>query len=339
VRAGEHIESLRRERTGLPFAGTAMAGLVPESISHEGYAKQAVHSYWDDLFALAGLADAAELAGVIGDATRAARFAAAHDGLARDLAASVRRVIADRGIEHVPASVELADFDPTSTAIAVTVAEAEALLPPAALARTFGRYTEEIARWRGGAPARDAYTPYEARNAEALVRLGRREEAFEVLRFVLDGRRPAGWNVWPEVIATDRSAPRFLGDMPHGWGGATFVRAVRTMLAYEHRRDQALVVAAGVPDAWLAHPSGVAVRDLPTHWGPLGYRLRRAGTRRLRMDLAAGVHVPPGGIVVAPPLRAPLARVRVNGRAVPAGEAGTVVVRRLPARVEMEERE
>lgn len=338
-RAAAHVEALRRERTGPPFAGTAMAGLVPDSISHEGYAKRAVHSYWDDLFALAGLADATELAADVGDAARAAALAAERDGLGRALAASVRRVIADHGIDHLPASVELADFDPTSTAIAVTVAEAEGLLPADALARTFGRYADEVARWRAGEPARDAYTPYEARNAEALVRLGRRDEAARVLAFVMDGRRPAGWHVWPEVIATDPVAPRFLGDMPHGWGGATVVQAVRTMLAYERIRDEALVVAAGVPDAWLAgDPGGVAVRDLPTHWGLLGYRLRRTGPRRVRMDLDAGVRIPPGGIVVAPPLRAPLARARVNGEVVRAGADGTVVVRRMPARVEMEER-
>jgi hypothetical protein len=37
----------------------AFFGLLPESISHEGYAKRAVHSFWDDLFALRGLQDAA----------------------------------------------------------------------------------------------------------------------------------------------------------------------------------------------------------------------------------------------------------------------------------------
>ena len=30
-------------------------GLLPESISHEGYSSKPMHSYWDDFFALQGL--------------------------------------------------------------------------------------------------------------------------------------------------------------------------------------------------------------------------------------------------------------------------------------------
>ena len=37
-------------------------GLLPVSVSHEGYLAQPVHSYWDDFWALRGLRDAADLA-------------------------------------------------------------------------------------------------------------------------------------------------------------------------------------------------------------------------------------------------------------------------------------
>jgi len=335
ARAAEHIETLRALRLGEDFAGTPVRGLVPESISHEGYAKRPVHSYWDDFFALRGLADAAAVAAVVGDHARQARFEGAHAALARDLAASIRQVVAAHGLDYVPGSVELADFDPTSTAIAVTLGGAEALLPPDLLARTFTRYHDEVVRWQRGQPSRDAYTPYEVRNAEALVRLGRREEAFDVLRFVLAGRRPSGWQQWPEVVWRDPAAPRFVGDMPHGWGGADFVRALRTMLVYE--RGETLVVAGGVPETWLADPAGVEVRHLPTHWGSLDYRLRRTGPHAIRADLAGPLRVPRGGIVLAPPLRGALAAARVNGRPVRPGADGTVVVYALPARVELEE--
>ncbi len=42
-------------------------GLLPESISHEGYAAHPVHSYWDDFWALRGLEDAARLEGLAYD--------------------------------------------------------------------------------------------------------------------------------------------------------------------------------------------------------------------------------------------------------------------------------
>jgi hypothetical protein len=43
---------------------------VPESISHEGYASQPRHSYWDNFFVLRGLKDAAAMAAVLGEDAR-----------------------------------------------------------------------------------------------------------------------------------------------------------------------------------------------------------------------------------------------------------------------------
>ena len=43
----------------------SLYGLLPESISHEGYSEKPMHSYWDDFFALRGLKDAVEIAKVL----------------------------------------------------------------------------------------------------------------------------------------------------------------------------------------------------------------------------------------------------------------------------------
>jgi hypothetical protein len=58
---------------------------------------------------------------------------------------------------------------------------------------------------------------------------------------------------------------------------------------------------------------GVMVHGLPTWWGSLGYRLRREGPDALRLELDAGLRVPPGGIVVRPPLPGPLAGAEGDG--------------------------
>ena len=42
-------------------------GLMPASISHEGYSAKPMHSYWDDFWALTGYKDAVELARVLGN--------------------------------------------------------------------------------------------------------------------------------------------------------------------------------------------------------------------------------------------------------------------------------
>jgi hypothetical protein len=334
--AAAHLDTLRAERLAPHYRDTPLYGLLPESISHEGYHRKPVHSYWDDFFGLRGLADAAALARVVGDPPAAARYGNASREFRAAVRDSLARVIRERRIDYVPGSVELADFDPTSTAIAVTVAGAADVPPRPALLHTFERYHDEIVRWRAGAPARDGFTPYEARNAEALVRLGRREQAQDVLAFVLAGRRPPAWQAWGEVVWNDTAAPRFIGDMPHTWAAQAVVQTLRTMLVYERDHDEALVLAAGVPRAWLDDPAGVAVEGLPTHMGPLTYRLARSDPRTVRFEVAAGPTVPAGGIVLAPPLGR-VGRVLADGRPVGPGADGAVLVRTLPVVVTWED--
>jgi len=72
VKTVRYIQSLRSERkTDTYRNGTpeerALYGLVPQSISHEGYSDVPRHSYWDDFFILRGLKDAAAIAGILGE--------------------------------------------------------------------------------------------------------------------------------------------------------------------------------------------------------------------------------------------------------------------------------
>jgi GH15 family glucan-1,4-alpha-glucosidase len=84
LRAVDAIAALRAQRTTAAYRGTAFFGLLPESISHEGYASHPVHSYWDDFFAVRGLADAADAANVLGETAEAQRIGALHDAMRAD---------------------------------------------------------------------------------------------------------------------------------------------------------------------------------------------------------------------------------------------------------------
>ena len=144
-------------------------------------------------------------------------------------------------------------------------------------------------------------------------------------------RRPPGWNQWPEVVWRDPRYPGFLGDLPHAWVAAEYVRALLDCLAYERETDHALVLAAGVPAAWAAD-GGVAVRGLRTPYGTLDYTLA-ASRSWVRMRIAGRLRLPPGGLAVQWPFAG---RITVNGRpAVRAsgGGGGETIVRELPADV------
>ncbi|MEW6269516.1 MAG: discoidin domain-containing protein [Thermodesulfobacteriota bacterium] len=314
----------------------AFRGLMPESISHEGYAGHPVHAYWDDFFTMRGLKDAVELALAIGDDERARSFAELRDAFRADLYASLERTIARHDLDYIPGSVELGDFDATSTAAAITPCDELDSLPPDLLAKTFDRYLAYVRDRASRPPDDEGYTPYEFRNVAALIIMGRRDDAWELLELLLADRRPEAWNQWAEVVWRDPTTPRFIGDMPHTWVGSSFMRAVRTMYAYEHEAEASLVLAAGLPLSWLVEGRGVGVKRLPTHHGVLHYTLRRDGANAMLFHLSGDLIVPAGGIVLDPPLPAPIAAVTIDGEPQTVPPDGRVVVRRVPAAVRVE---
>jgi len=92
------------------------------------------------------------------------------------------------------------------------------------------------------------------------------------------------------------------------------------------------VLAAGVPEAWLAAP-GVRVRGLPTRYGPLDLALAATGDGGVRVVLGGGLARPPGGIVLVSPLARPLREVVVDGRMVALDTRAIVRLRDVPAEI------
>jgi hypothetical protein len=331
--AVDYMAELRGKRTTDAYRvpeNTAYFGLLPESISHEGYSSHPVHAYWDQFWALAGLRAAPLLANVVGDVDRVAAYGELRDAFATDLTASLPRAMAMHNIDFVPGSVELGDFDPSSTAVMVNLLGDEPSLRPA-LDRTYARYLDEIAGRRAGTRGWEAYSPYELRNVEALTLLGRTLEAHALLDWLMADRRPLAWNQWAEISWRDPKSPSFIGDMPHTWVGCIFVHALRTMLVHERAADRAIVVGAGVRPDWLAR--GVSARRLPTKSGVLSFTMRADGPDAVRVRIAGDLAVPSGGLVVTSPGDRPLRRVTVDGRAVAEFTAGAVTIDRVPADV------
>ncbi len=325
------IERLRAERTTAAYLGSDAYGLMPESISHEGYSSRPVHAYWDDFFAVRGLGDAADAAAELGHAGEAARLLSSRDAMRVDLHRSIAATMARHGLDVLPGSVELGDFDPTSSAIALDPCAEGQRLPQQALRRTFERYWEEFDDRRSGRRANDAYTAYEVRNTPALLLLGEKQRAVELLEWLIRDQRPPAWRQWPEVTTRDPRAPRFLGDLPHGWIASSFVRTLRRMIAFERADDGALVLGAGIPEAWVRDGQGVRVRGLATHAGPLDLAIRAEGDDRVVVTLGDRLRWPAAGVVVESPLARTLTRVVVDGTAVVPDDPHRIVLR-APAR-------
>ncbi|WP_276967927.1 coagulation factor 5/8 type domain-containing protein [Metallibacterium scheffleri] len=308
---------------------TLYYGLMPRSISHEGYSAKPMHSYWDDFWSLRGYRDAAWLAGQLGHARQQQAIARAADDFQKDFFASIRNAARWHHIDYIAGSADLGDFDPTSTTIALSPVGVQHALPQDLLRDTFARYWRNFeVRSDGHAPWRD-YTPYEWRNVDAFVRLGWRARIPALLRFFFAGQRPAAWHQWAEVVWRDADAPHFIGDMPHAWVASDFLRSALDMLAYQRHRDHALVLAAGVPPQWL-EDGGIRIEGLRTPWGSLSYHYWRAVDGSVQLQIPAGSAMPPGGLVLTWPYVAAPGATMLDGQPVTwSGEQ--LRITRLPA--------
>jgi hypothetical protein len=304
-KAVEYIESLRATRMTDEYGNVeglerAKFGLMPESISHEGYSAKPMHSYWDDFWTLRGLEDAAYIAGRVGEPSFEAQAAAAAESIRACLYDSMRRTMALKGIDFIPGCVELGDFDATSTSIGVFPIGEHGRIPEPQLTNTFDRYAKWFDARAGGLMNWRDYTPYEIRNATTFLFLDRRDVTHRMMDFFFRDQRPppdGGWNAWAEVVRNGERTPGFIGDLPHTWVGSDFVKLLRTMFVHE-RGDGALVLGMGITREWMRAEGGASADDLPTHYGTIGLSFfEREGARvvQVRGDLRP----PPAGIEIA----------------------------------------
>jgi hypothetical protein len=85
--------------------------------------------------------------------------------------------------------------------------------------------------------------------------------------------------------------------MPHGWAVAEVHLLLRDCLAYEDGGQ--VVLFGGIPESWFKAPTGIRVRNFPTHFGSLDAAWEAAGRgATLRLDSRAA---PPEGFLLALP--------------------------------------
>jgi hypothetical protein len=292
-------------------------GLLPSGWSAEHLGEKDKPHYWDDLWALAGLYEAARLAERLGNAD-AGELWAAFDDVRRATADSIRWVLGEqrgRGLWET--------FVPTGPGdvgrLDSTMVGAIAYFHPCRLYQgaNLGADVDQAFRWTldtiwahfvdGGLrhdAAWNAYAPYlTLQLAHAFLLTGDVTRMDALLGWAVGnaayariGRGDVGrWDVvagaWNEQhcypIATDfaRVPDRwwYMGDIPHGWAAAEFLLLLRDILFFEADEDggRHVYLAPGVMPHWVGDGETVTVEDAPTIFGgTFGYRLRHDATAR-----------------------------------------------------------
>ena len=334
-RVAAYMEQLRqseRSERNRTTERVHLFGLLPPSISHEGYSDKPAYSYWDDFWALRGFKDAVLVARALGHDEKAAQWAVWRDEFERELVASVAATASRNGQHFIAGAADRGDFDATSTTIALNPAQAQDALPPALLAGTFERYWQEMNARSQGQRAWKDLTPYELRSVGALVRLRQPERAHAMLDFFIAHQRPQGWNQWAEVVLPDMRQARFLGDMPHAWVSSDFIGSALDLFAFEREGDAALVIGAGLAPAWRDQGT-VAVRGLSTPYGALDWSLARTA-RGWVLQLPRALDRLSGGMRLAWPGSGPLPRALHEGRTL-AWDGRELPLPTAPAMVEL----
>ncbi|MHC1774569.1 MAG: discoidin domain-containing protein [Lentimicrobium sp.] len=338
LKSVEYIESLIAERSTDHYkygndSVRAQYGLVPESISHEGYSAKPMHSYWDNFFIMKGLKDAVEIQKILGETEAYEKIKRTRDTFQENLYNSLELAMKYKKIDYLPGCAELGDFDATSTTIALTPCNELINLPRPQVYNTFNKYYEFFKDRRDGKKEWINYTPYENRLIGSFIILDQPDRAHELIDFFLKDQRPQGWNHWAEVVWKDYRTPKFIGDMPHTWVGSDFINAIRSMFVYENEYDQSLVLASALYQDWIDAPSGMSVENLPTYYGEISYAIKKESSN-YRFSVRGDVKLPANGIKIKNFNRSALpAKVIVNGREIKDFSEKEITVKEIPAEI------
>jgi len=298
-------------------------GILPESTSHEGYHMK--HSYWDDFWGLKGFEDALKIARILNKETDIAWLEQEYNDFKKCVYASLKLLIRLKKLNYIPGCAELADFDPTSTSGAITYCNQLDNLPQKQLQSGFDRYFTEVEN-RNKAGVVYRITPYELRSVSAFLFMEQKERALKLLRFMLNGIRPAPWNTFGEVLHSDYRYPTYIGDIPHTWVGAEYIKAVRNIFLYE--KNHSLILGAGIDEKWLKEE--ISIKNMPSHFGNLSYSLKEKETI-LEVKVTGTANPQNGFVFYSPYLKKKIKSVNLNGRYSTDFSAYKVTFKELPA--------
>ncbi len=266
------------------------------------------HNFW----ALAGLDGAIDLAEGVGDASAARAYRRSYASLKRALLTQLRRVTASTG-GYIPPGLDGPGGQDWGNMMAVypeQVLDPHDPMVTATLDSTRAKYAEGIMTYGDGFWLHDYLT---MKNTETEVARGDQENALGELYAVLlhTSSTQAGF----EYSVRPWGTRDFGGNLaPHGWFAAKYRTLLRDMLVRE--QGDTLHLLSVVSPQWLEAGDSIVVRNAPTGFGTVGYRLDVPTDTGATLTLSPAFTRPPHELVVHLPWFMDVQRVGADGRSV-----------------------
>lgn len=337
VRALEFLDYLRKKRLTDEYRNATdekarYYGILPLSVSHEGYALPGKHSYWDDFWAIKGWREAIEMAKILGRDDLIPWMEEEEKGLRTCLLDSIEKTQKDKEVRYIPGCADLGDLDSSATSISVWPTDEYRNLPEDELSFTLDEYYDKtlLPRIAGTSDPESGYVPYEMRTATAYLILGQKQKAWTMLDHFLGVTRPHGWNHWAEVVYGNYRKPGYIGDMPHSWVGSDYINALRTVFVHEDRGK--LLLGLGLREKWFKEASAIGITDFPSHYGKISYTIKKQEDN-LRVKIWGNIEPPPNGIVFKSPLATPISHATLNGSRLELLSPHEITIEELPAEI------
>lgn len=268
-------------------------GLMPPSISHEGYSDKPAYSNWDNFWALRGYLDATYIASELGNMDAFEKMLTDTETFKNDINASIINTQKKYGIKHIAGAADRGDFDATSTTIALLLGLDDSF-ETSSIRATFDKYWQNFETRRDKDKAWKDYTPYEWRVVSAFTRLGQSARANQASEYFLNDRMPIEWNAFAEVVGREKRKPLYLGDLPHGWVASDFIRSSLDRFAYENGSLE-IILGAGIKQNWLLG-KGIKIKNLSTTKGKFDFDMvQKSGVLNVKTGGEASKHI---GIII-----------------------------------------
>jgi len=165
--------------------------------------------------------------------------------------------------------------------------------------------------------------------AQAHLALGHGDTAISYLYSSLNHGTPL--YTWCEERGQEPGSKKTSGDRQHLWTPVAVVLFLRNAMVME--QPDGLHLALGSARSWLRQGGAVGIRQAPTHFGDVSYRIESDLDKGvIRAEIEPPVREQPKQIVLhlRHPLRKPMQRVTVNGKPTQDFDAERELVRLAP---------